>query len=223
MSSHPPLIIAIDGPSASGKGTIARRLASHFNLPYLDTGLLYRFVALALQKQNKAPDDLSAAILAAKNLKQNISSEDFSDPLLRSHAISQPSSVVAAMPEVRAELIELQRDFANQVGGAVLDGRDIGTVIAPHAQVKIFITASPEKRAERRYKELMKGLQNNMESITYEAVLEDLVSRDARDASRITAPSKAAADAVTLDTSDLDVEAAFAAGLKIVNEKAGII
>ncbi|MDX1922398.1 MAG: (d)CMP kinase [Alphaproteobacteria bacterium] len=206
-------IIAIDGPSASGKGTIARKLADHFRLPYLDTGLLYRWVALSLKSQNKAADDIDAARNAAIHLRQNIITISFDDPELRGHAISQPSSMVAAMPEVRRELVELQQSFANQAGGAVLDGRDIGTVIAPHAKIKLFITASAEKRAERRFKEL----QNKGQTTTYDAVLTDLQARDARDETRTTAPSKIAVDAVKLDTSDLNVDEAFAAALKIVN------
>lgn len=208
-------IIAIDGPSASGKGTIARKLAEHFNLPYLDTGLLYRWVALSLKNQNQSPDDVEAARKAAIHLRQNIKTISFDNPELRGHAISQPSSMVAAMPEVRRELVELQQQFANQPGGAVLDGRDIGTVIAPQAKIKLFITASAEKRAERRFKEL----QNKGQTTTYDAVLTDLQARDARDETRATAPSKIAADAVKLDTSDLNVDEAFAAALKIVNSR----
>ncbi len=214
------MIIAIDGPSASGKGTIARKLAAHFNLPYLDTGLLYRWVALRLKQNGQAPDDVQAATKAATYLREHIKTVTFDDPDLRGHAISQPSSVVAAMPEVRRELVELQQQFANQSGGAVLDGRDIGTVIAPHAKVKLFITATAEKRAERRFKELeMKGLQNGAQTATYDAVLKDLQARDARDETRATAPSKIAADAVVLDTSDLNVEEAFTAALKIVQSQ----
>ncbi len=209
------MLIAIDGPSASGKGTIARKLADHFKLPYLDTGLLYRWVALNLKQQNKAADDVASATKAAIHLRQHIKTISFDDPDLRSHAISQPSSQVAAMPEVRRELVELQQSFAGQAGGAVLDGRDIGTVIAPHAKIKLFITASAEKRAERRFKEL----QNKGETTTYDAVLTDLQARDARDETRTTAPSKIAADAVKLDTSDLNVDEAFQAALKIVNSQ----
>lgn len=211
------MIIAIDGPSASGKGTVARRLARHFALPYLDTGLLYRYVALALKKQGAAEDDVGKATTAARHLRQNIKAVSFEDPELRSHGISQPSSVVAAMPEVRAELLDLQREFASQPGGAVLDGRDIGTVIAPQADVKIYVTASAEERARRRTKELLSGGT----SITYEAVLKDLQARDVRDAQRATAPAKPAVDAHVLDTTVLDADAAFAAALKIVEEKTG--
>ena len=208
------MIIAIDGPSASGKGTIARKLATHFNLPYLDTGLLYRWVALRLKQTGHAPDDVAGATKAATYLRENINTITFDDPELRGHAISQPSSVVAAMPEVRRALVELQQQFANQSGGAVLDGRDIGTVIAPHAKIKLFITASAEVRAERRYKELV---SKGSTETSYEAVLKDLQARDARDESRTTAPSKVAPDATVLDTSDLNVDEAFAAALKIVN------
>ncbi len=213
------MLIAIDGPSASGKGTIARKLAAHFNLPYLDTGLLYRWVALRLKQTGHAPDDVAAAGKAAIYLRDNIKAISFDDPDLRGHAISQPSSQVAAMPEVRRELVELQQQFANQTGGAVLDGRDIGTVIAPNATIKLFITATPEKRAERRFKELeMKGLQNGGQAATYEAVLKDLQARDVRDETRTTAPSKMAADAVVLDTSDLNVDEAVQAALRIVEQ-----
>lgn len=213
------MIIAIDGPSASGKGTIARKLADHFKLPYLDTGLLYRWVALSLKNQNKPADDVDAAAKAAIHLRQNIKTVSFNDPELRGHAISQPSSQVAAMPEVRRELVELQQQFANQTGGAVLDGRDIGTVIAPNAKIKLFITASAEKRAERRFKELQKNLLSDGQTTTYDAVLKDLQARDIRDETRTTAPSKIAADAVKLDTSDLNVDEAFAAALKIVESQ----
>lgn len=211
------MIIAIDGPSASGKGTVARRLAAHFNLPYLDTGLLYRYVALSLKKQNASPDDAVLARAAARHLRENIKTITFDDPELRSHGISQPSSVVAAMPDVRAELLDLQREFANQSVGAVLDGRDIGTVIAPHAYIKLFVTASPEIRAERRTKELLlSGTE-----VTYDTVLKDLQARDVRDAQRATAPAKMANDAVMLDTSNLNADEAFAEALKIVQEKTG--
>ncbi len=215
------MIIAIDGPSASGKGTIARKLAAHYSLPYLDTGLLYRWVALRLKQTSQAPDNVQEAAKAAVHLRQHIKTISFDDPELRGHAISQPSSLVAAMPEVRRELIELQQQFANQPGGAVLDGRDIGTVIAPHATVKLFITASAEKRADRRFKELqMKGLQSDAQTATYDAVLKDLHARDIRDETRSTAPSKIAVDAVMLDTSNMNVEDAFAAALQIV-ERSG--
>ena len=210
------MIIAIDGPSASGKGTIARKLATHFGLPYLDTGLLYRWVALRLKQTGQAPDDVTGAAIAATYLRENIKTITFDDPELRGHAISQPSSMVAAMPEVRRALVELQQQFANQTCGAVLDGRDIGTVIAPHAKIKLFITASAEKRAERRYKELVSKGSNDT---SYEAVLKDLQARDARDESRATAPSRVATDATVLDTSNLNVDEAFAAALQIVGQK----
>ncbi|HYA81729.1 MAG TPA: (d)CMP kinase, partial [Methylocystis sp.] len=145
------LVIAIDGPAASGKGTLARRLAAHFNLPHLDTGLLYRATALALLDEGLPLDDVSAATAAARGL----SLTDFDDARLRTREMGEAASVVGALPEVRAELVDLQRRFAARVEGAVLDGRDIGTVICPDATVKIFVTASPEKRAQRRALELM--------------------------------------------------------------------
>jgi cytidylate kinase len=212
------MIIAIDGPSASGKGTLAKKLAAHFGLPYLDTGTLYRAVALALLQQYKAPpagDD--GAVQIAKGFKAGIPPALLNDPKLRSETVSTLAGKIASIPEVRQQLLDYQKEFANRPGGAVLDGRDIGTVIAPHAEVKIFITATAEKRAERRLKEL----QSAGQSATYEAVLKDMQERDVRDAARTIAPTKPAADAVLLDTSNLDAEAAFAEALRIVKEKTG--
>jgi len=205
------LVIAIDGPAASGKGTLARRLAAHFNLPHLDTGLLYRATALALLDEGLPLDDVSAATAAARGL----SLTDFDDARLRTREMGEAASVVGAVPQVRAELVDLQRRFAARMEGAVLDGRDIGTVICPGATVKIFVTASPEKRAQRRALELM----GRGEKADYQEILADVKKRDARDSDRATAPLKAAADAVTLDTSELDIEAAFLAAVNIVGKK----
>ena len=205
------LVIAIDGPAASGKGTLARRLAAHFNLPHLDTGLLYRATALALLDEGLPLDDVSAATAAARGL----SLTDFDDARLRTRDMGEAASVVGAVPQVRAELVDLQRRFAARMEGAVLDGRDIGTVICPGATVKIFVTASPEKRAQRRALELM----GRGEKADYQEILADVKKRDARDSDRATAPLKAAADAVTLDTSELDIEAAFLAAVNIVGKK----
>lgn len=205
------LVIAIDGPAASGKGTLARRLAAHYGLPHLDTGLLYRATACALLDEGLPLDDVEAAVEAARGL----SLTDFDEERLRARDMGEAASVVAAMPAVRAALIDMQRAFAARPEGAVLDGRDIGTVICPEATVKIFVTASPETRAQRRALELA----SRGEEVDYAAILEDVRKRDARDSSRSAAPLKAADDAVTLDTSELDRDEAFAAALRIAKEK----
>jgi cytidylate kinase len=202
------MIIAIDGPAASGKGTLARRLAEHYGLPHLDTGLLYRAVARALIDSRTPLDDAAAATAAARGLKLTAL-----DPVrLKEKGVGEAASQVAAIPSVREALLKLQKDFAQQPGGAVLDGRDTGTVIAPAADVKIFIEASAEVRAERRFRELAgKG-----ENVRYEDVLATIRGRDARDSGRSIAPLMPAADAVLLDTTRLDIEAAFRAALSIV-------
>ncbi len=205
------MIVAIDGPAASGKGTIARRLAAHFGLPHLDTGLLYRATARALIDDGGRLDDPQAAQAAARGL----SLTEFDEARLRGREMGEAASVVAALSEVRAALVGLQRDFAHRLGGAVLDGRDIGTIIAPDADVKIFVTASPETRAQRRALEL----RARGESVDYAAVLDDIRKRDARDSGRATAPLKAAPDAHVLDTTDLDIDGAFAAALAVVERK----
>jgi cytidylate kinase len=203
-------VIAIDGPAASGKGTLARRLAEHYGLPHLDTGLLYRAVACSLVDDGMPLDDVTAAEEAARGL----SLTEFDPERLRSRAMGEASSVVAAIPAVRASLIDMQRSFAARSEGAVLDGRDIGTVICPTATVKIFVTASPETRAQRRALELA----SRGEDVDYAAILEDVRARDARDSERALAPLKAAEDAVMLDTSALDPDEAFAAALAIVEK-----
>ncbi|ACK49586.1 cytidylate kinase [Methylocella silvestris BL2] len=202
------MIIAIDGPAASGKGTLARRLAAHFGLPHLDTGLLYRATARALLDHGHDLSDREAAISAARSLALT----DFDEAGLRSRDMAEAASVVAAIPEVRAALVDMQRRFAGRPGGALLDGRDIGTVICPDADCKIFVTASDEARATRRALEL----RGRGEKVDYAAVLEDIRKRDLRDSSRAAAPLKPADDAVVLDTTKLDVEAAFKAALVIV-------
>ena len=207
------LVIAIDGPAASGKGTLARRLAEYFSLPHLDTGLLYRATACALLDEGLPLDDEEAATAAARGL----SLTDFDDARLRSREMGEAASVVAALPQVRAELVDLQRRFAAREEGAVLDGRDIGTVICPGARVKIFVTASPETRAQRRALELAR----RGEEVDYPTILADVRRRDERDSARAVAPLKPAADAVTLDTSDLDIEAAFRAAVAIVEKARG--
>jgi cytidylate kinase len=207
------LIIAIDGPAASGKGTIARRLAAHYGLPHLDTGLLYRATAAGLLQADKDLRDVEAAVAAARGLGLT----EFDEAALRGARMGEAASVVAAIPEVRAALVKAQRDFAARASGAVLDGRDIGTVICPNADVKIFVTASPATRAQRRALELMR----RGEKVDYADVLADIARRDARDADRPDAPMRAAADADTLDTTRLDIESAFARALAIAEARRG--
>ena len=202
------MIIALDGPAASGKGTLARRLAQHFGLPHLDTGLLYRATARALMEAGERLDDERRAVEAARGLALM----DFDEEQLRGREMGEAASVVAAIPAVREALFDMQRSFASRPEGAVLDGRDIGTVICPDAKVKIFVTASPETRANRRALELAR----RGEKVNYADVLEDIRKRDERDSHRSSAPLLAAADAVMLDTSALDIEGAFAAALAIV-------
>jgi cytidylate kinase len=195
------MIIAIDGPAASGKGTLAKRIAAHFGLAYLDTGLLYRAVARDVRKAGGALDDPAAAAAAAASLDP----ASLDDPGLRDPGQGEAASVVARFPQVRAAVLEYQRAFARRPEGAVLDGRDIGTVVCPDADVKLYVTASPEVRAERRYRErLERG-----EPATLQAVLEDTRRRDARDGGREASPMRPAEDAFLLDTSNLDIEAAF--------------
>jgi cytidylate kinase len=205
------MIIAIDGPAASGKGTLARRLAAHLRLPHLDTGLLYRATAVSLLDAGKKTDDVAAAIEAARTLTL----ADFDEARLRSRELGEAASLVAAIPAVRAALLDVQRRFAERAEGAVLDGRDIGTVVCPHADVKIFVTADAETRARRRALEL----SGRGDAVDYRAILDDIRRRDARDSGRDAAPLKAAADATILDTTDLDIEAAVAAALAIVAAK----
>ena len=205
------MIIAIDGPAASGKGTLARRLAAHFRLPHLDTGLLYRATARVLMDADARLDDEASAVSAARGLALM----DFNEDLLRGREMGEAASVVAAIPAVRAALLEMQRSFAGREGGAVLDGRDIGTVICPKAHVKIFVTANPQTRANRRALELAaRG-----EKVDYDDILADIRKRDERDSGRSSAPLAAAADAVRLDTTNLDKEAAFRAALDIVEKR----
>ncbi|MCP8940571.1 (d)CMP kinase [Alsobacter sp. SYSU M60028] len=202
------MIIAIDGPAASGKGTLAKRLAAHYGLPHLDTGLLYRAVARVLMDFDHKLDDDAAAVRAAQALEPS----RLDDPRLRGREMGEAASVVAAIPAVRAALTEWQRGFARRAPGAVLDGRDIGTVICPDAQVKIFVTATAEERARRRFRELA----GRGETVTYETVLDDIRRRDARDSGRSAAPLAAAADARLLDTTSLDIEQAVRAAIGFV-------
>lgn len=201
------MIIAVDGPAAAGKGTIARALAQHFGFHFLDTGALYRMVGLAAIRAGGEPITPDAAIAAAKGLDP----ASFVDADLRTEKVGAAASIVAVIPEVRAALLDLQRSFARRPPGAVLDGRDIGTVVCPDAHAKLFITASAEVRAKRRQKELGSG--------DYEAVLADIKARDERDSQRATAPLMAANDAVTLDTSGMDIESAVTAAVAAVEAR----
>ncbi|KQP58523.1 cytidylate kinase [Methylobacterium sp. Leaf399] len=204
-----PMVIAIDGPAASGKGTLAKRLAAHYGLPHLDTGLLYRAVALTVLDAGYDLDDKAAAARAAASLI----ADRLADPRLRQRAMGEAASRISSVPAVRAALLAWQQRFAGGESGAVLDGRDIGTVVCPDARVKLFITAAPEERARRRHLELVR----RGETSTLAAILEDIVARDARDSARSTAPLKAAADAVVLDTTDLDADEAFEAARAVVD------
>jgi len=203
------LVIAVDGPAASGKGTIASRLAAHYGLPFLDTGLLYRAVGLDVITGGGDLGDPVAAEAAARAIDTGRLSDDAART---SGDAGEAASRVAGFPGVRAALLELQQAFAHQRGGAVLDGRDIGTVIAPDAPAKLFVTATPEVRARRRWRQL----NERGDLITYESMLADIQRRDERDAGRGSAPMVQAADAALLDTTDMDIEAAFDAARRIV-------
>lgn len=203
-------VIAVDGPAASGKGTIARALAAHFGLPFMDTGLLYRAVALNLWRWGGDPGDQFEALRACDDLNL-----DADDPELRSEPVSKIASRVSTYPAVRAALLERQQDFARQPGGAVLDGRDIGTVVAPRADVKLFVTATAEVRAERRMRELeSRGMHAG-----YDDVLADIRSRDERDSTREVAPLVPATDAILLDTSSLNIEEAIAEAVRLTEQR----
>jgi CMP/dCMP kinase len=205
-----PIVIAVDGPAASGKGTIARALARHFQLPHMDTGVLYRAAALNLWRWGGDPGSEFEAVRACEDLGSN-----FDDPELRSEPVSKIASSISAYPAVREALLERQRAFARQPSGAVLDGRDIGTVIAPDADVKLFVTASDEVRAQRRVRELLeRGMPAH-----FEDVLCDLRARDARDMNRDAAPLARAADADLLDTSDMNVDEAIAEAIRLVEAR----
>jgi cytidylate kinase len=207
------MIIAIDGPAASGKGTLAKLVAAHYGLPCLDTGLLYRAVARDVMARGFKLGDAWAALAVARRLDP----ATLDDPRLRSPGAGEAASIVASMPHVRAALLAYQRAFAAQPSGAVLDGRDIGTVVSPQADAKIYVTARPEVRARRRFLER----QGQPGAPTYEAVLADIERRDARDAGRESAPMRPAPDADLLETSDLDIEAAFEAAVGLIKRKIG--
>jgi CMP/dCMP kinase len=202
------MIIAIDGPAASGKGTLGKRLAAHFGLRHLDTGLIYRAVAKAVLDAGEPLNDAAGAGRAARALDPST----FDEKALKSHAIGEAASVVSAIPDVRTALLDFQRDFGRAPPGAVLDGRDIGTVIFPDADVKIFVIATPEVRARRRTLELQAAGVPAREA----DILADILRRDERDSARAAAPLKRAGDAHLLDTTHLDIDAAFRAAIDIV-------
>jgi cytidylate kinase len=203
------VIIAIDGPAASGKGTLAKRLAARFGLRRLDTGMLYRAVARAVLEAGQSLEDPAARLAAAKALDAAHLKDEAS---LRGPGMGESASIVAADPAVRAEILAFQREFAAPPPGAVLDGRDIGSIVCPDADVKIFVTATPEARAMRRWKEL----NEHGSDISYEKVLADIRRRDTRDTERAVAPLKPAVDAHLLDTTDLDIETAFRAAVDLI-------
>ncbi|MBY8828011.1 (d)CMP kinase [Hephaestia mangrovi] len=204
------MIIAVDGPAASGKGTIARALARHYGLPHLDTGLLYRAVALTVMRNELDPEKEADAV-ASCDFPDSL----LDDPALRGDEAGKAASIVSAHPLVRAALLQRQRRFAQQPGGAVLDGRDIGTVIAPEADAKLFVKATPMIRARRRHEELKRGGS----TVTYDRVLADIRARDARDSSRSAAPLVQAPDAMLLDTSFLSIEAAVQKAIALVDAR----
>lgn len=204
------MIVAVDGPAASGKGTIAKAIARRFGLPHMDTGLLYRAVALNLLRWDGDPESEFAAVRAC-----DFSQTDFDDPELRTEAVGAIASRISAYPLVREALVDRQRTFARQPGGAVLDGRDIGTVIAPEAEVKLFVTATPEVRARRRFEELVRAGR----PVHYDDVLADIRARDDRDSHRAAAPLAKAQDAALLDTSNMGIEEAIEAAAAAVEAR----
>lgn len=207
------MIVAIDGPAASGKGTLAHRIAQHYGLPHLDTGMLYRAVARDVLRRGASLDDAAAAEMAARALDHTT----LADCGLRSEAMGEAASVVAQFHAVRAALLEMQKTFARAARGAVLEGRDIGTVVCPDADIKLFITAEVEERARRRYRERAEQGEETSEA----AVLADLRKRDERDRSRTVSPLRMAPDAHLLDTTKLDIETAFFAAVRLIDAVIG--
>lgn len=204
----PPFVIAVDGPAASGKGTIASRLAETYDMPMLDSGLLYRAVGVLLERHGGDLDDEGAAAAVARDL----TAEMLTDPAFRTRGAGEAASRVAVHPAVRIALRDMQQAFARRSSGAVIDGRDIGTVIAPEAPAKLYVTATPEIRAERRWKQL----QGQGETVAYDDILADIRKRDARDGGRADSPMRPADDAVLLDTSEMTIEQATDAARRIV-------
>ncbi len=213
LTPNIPLIIAVDGPSASGKGTLARLLADHYGLKHLDTGALYRVVGLAMLLSGKDLADADAATLCAQRLDLSL----LEHPSLRTEGTGRAASIISAFPKVRAALLKLQRDFAHTPPGAVLDGRDIGTVVCPDAQAKLFITADVTVRALRREQDMIACNQPK----PFAAILLDLQERDARDSERAEAPLRPAADALMLDTSELTIGQAVSAAVELIDRKLG--
>lgn len=218
------ITIAVDGPSASGKGTLARRLADQFHLFYLDSGAIYRAAAKHILDTDRSPDNVEDAVSAATYIRDNLTWEMIENPALRTDIVADATSRSCRFPPVRDIITDTLRKYANHppmgshhkpFQGSILDGRDIGTVVCPDANVKLFVTASAETRAERRFKELSaKGIQT-----TYETVLQDMFDRDARDSGRETAPLKPAADAILFDTTTMDSDAAFEKAVEIIRQK----
>ena len=208
------MIIAVDGPAASGKGTVSRKIAEFYGFSYLDTGLLYRAVARDVAAAGASLEAESDALKAAQSL--DFSSLD--DDSLRITGVGEAASIVARYPSVRATLLDLQLQFSRKLPGAVLDGRDIGTVVCPNADAKLYVTADPEIRAERRFLEL----SNRGESVTREGVLEMILQRDARDTERADSPMRPAADAMLLDTTKLDITQSFDAAVELIKRKIGL-
>ncbi len=210
------MIIAIDGPAGAGKGTLSKKLADYYGFAKLDTGLLYRAVAMKVLCLKGNPDDEALATAQAKKLRLS----DINPDALRTEEIGEAASKVSVFPKVRSYLLDFQRNFAtcppNNASGAILDGRDIGSVVCPHADIKLYITASSEVRAERRYKELLS--KNN--AISFDKILQDIERRDARDIGRDTAPLLATQDACKIDTSDMDVDTVFKTVLDFISTKA---
>ena len=202
-------VVAIDGPAAAGKGTVSKAVAEHFGFAHLDTGLLYRVVGrVSLENVGPSLDEAEVISLLTKVTEADLKRDD-----LRTAAVAQAASKVAVIPEVRSALIDFQRKFAVRAGGAVLDGRDIGTVICPDADVKLFVTAVAEVRAQRRYEELL----GRGEKTSYETVLENVKARDARDSERAVAPLVAADDAITIDTSEMSIKTAINVAIAVIN------
>lgn len=218
-SSKGKIVIAVDGPAASGKGTLAKKLADRLGYAYLDTGALYRAVALATLETGGDPSSFDDVEPALAIVKRNLTPELLSNPALRSPEVSEASSKVAALPEVRIDLLDYQREFAKNPpagkGGVVLDGRDIGTVVCPQADIKFFVTASVEERAKRRFGEL----QASRPDVTYDKVLEDLKERDARDSTRKVAPTLAADDAYVLDTTTLNPQQTVEEAIAVIRAR----